>query len=379
MMSMEKLTTGMSYAALGAFAAYFGFWWSGTGSQTRLLPMVFALGMAANGLAMVTRNRKLRVGRPVPGNAPPLAYRGEAAQRADEGLSEDRAKGASRQADAALLGHEMKNYLCTLKGNARLLRQCIRAKDANIIDRIDRVVEKLESLAMDMATAPGPNATANRQLRPVRLDAAAKACITTHFHKDAARFAWEILDGGITMGDPDRLEQVFLNLYSNALEAGASRVLTTMRRVENRIRICIEDDGKGCPAEDLARIFEPFFSTKAGPARRGLGMFIVQSILENHGGRILVQSKNGIKPHIHGLIFTLEFPFHESSRAEMPQTPFSPRPRSMPPTAGCWPCPNRSDLRPDGGPRSDGNYPIPSSAAAAISGAKCLYFPGYSF
>ena len=118
---------------------------------------------------------------------------------------------------------------------------------------------------------------------------------------------------------------MFLNLYSNALEAGASRVITSMRKVENRIRICIEDDGKGCAVEDLARIFEPFFTTKTGPARRGLGMFIVQSIVENHGGRIKVQSKNGVKEGIHGLIFTLEFPFPEPSRPGKPEIPFSPK------------------------------------------------------
>jgi len=115
---------------------------------------------------------------------------------------------------------------------------------------------------------------------------------------------------------------VFLNLYANALEAGATRVSTSMRRLGDKIRIRIEDDGKGCAQEDLARIFEPFFTTKPGPARRGLGMFIVQSIVENHGGRIRTESKNGAKAGSHGLIFTLEFPLSMPSLVEKPENPF---------------------------------------------------------
>jgi len=181
-MSMEKLTTGLSYVALGAFAAYFGFWWSGAAAQTHALPVVFALGMTATGLAMVSRKRKRLAG-------PASAFGGLPAARFGESIAIPESAGWAKHdqsEDAALLGHEMKNYLCTLKGNARLLRQRIKGTDRTIIDRIDRVVEKLESFTLDMAHAPNGNATASRQLRPMRLEDAAKACVTTHFHKDAS-------------------------------------------------------------------------------------------------------------------------------------------------------------------------------------------------
>jgi signal transduction histidine kinase len=201
-----------------------------------------------------------------------------------------------------------------------LLRQRIKGNDRTIIDRIDRVVEKLESFTQDMAATP----MASRLVRSVRLEAAAKTCVAIHFHQDVERFRWETSDAGLTLGDPDRLEQVFLNLYANAFEAGASQVTTSLRRMGKRLRLRIEDDGKGCAPEDVGRIFEPFFTTKSGPARRGLGMFIVQSIVENHGGRIQAKSKNGTRAGAHGLVFTLDFPSIAPLPPEKPEIPFPP-------------------------------------------------------
>jgi signal transduction histidine kinase len=301
-MTIEKTTTAISYAALGAFAAYLGFWWSGNGNPAILMSMVFALGMAVTGLAMVAKARGMVIRR---------ESDAETAFKAQRSLDED------RNGDAALLGHEMKNYLCTLKGNASLLRQRIQGNDRLIIDRIDRVVEKLESFTRTMGK--GPDATGCGLFWGVRLGDVAAFCMKTHFHRHSDGFTWDVqADAPTLLGDPDRLEQVFLNLYSNSLEAGAMRVHTTIRRDGNNLLVRIEDDGRGCAQEDLDRIFTPFFSTKEGPARRGLGMFIVQSIVENHGGTIKARTKNGTTAG-HGLIFTLKFPISLPAREEKPE------------------------------------------------------------
>ncbi|MDB5103209.1 MAG: multi-sensor signal transduction histidine kinase [Fibrobacteres bacterium] len=309
MMTMEKTMTGLTYIALGAFAAYLGFWWTEAGRQTHVLPVLFSLGMAATGLAMVSRSGR-RQARPESdgGRGRSTGGRLEAGSPMEAvNRRLEPAPLADRGGDAALLGHEMKNYLCTLKGNARLLRQRVKGGDSDIIDRIDRVVEKLESFTQTMASPA--NAVATGRLWHLRLADAAKACVKTHFHTGARGFRWDCLpDAPAVLGDPDRMEQVFLNLYANALEAGATKVTTSVRSEGGRIQVRIEDDGRGCAREDLERIFEPFFTTKQGPARRGLGMFIVQSIVENHGGRIQVKTKNGSGAGQHGLVFALDFP-----------------------------------------------------------------------
>jgi signal transduction histidine kinase len=294
-MRTDKLTNRMAFAALGAFAAYVGFCVTDAGHFPSVLPMLFALGMALTGLALIVKSGR----RVAPPRAEPF--------QSQSLPSSSRASGEAVQADAALLGHEIKNYVCTLKGNARLLRERSRGLDGDIIDRIDRVVEKLESFTRNMTSTI--NATSSGVLWNLDMGRAAQSCVSTHFHGAEDAFRWNILpDSPVLLGDPNRLEQVFLNLFTNAREAGAQRVTTSVARNGERLQVFIEDDGNGCAPEDLARIFEPFFSTKCGPARRGLGMFIVQSIVENHGGSIKVRSKNGSGDGAHGLVFLLDFP-----------------------------------------------------------------------
>jgi signal transduction histidine kinase len=312
MMPVEKITTVMSYAALGAFAAYMGLWLTGVGHHSYLVPVVSALALNVSGLLVVMAKSGRWFAHSDAGSDRDRTFNARLEESLETARSPRRPHSppepaeAARNGDAALIGHEMKNYLCTLKGSASLLRQRTTGQDRDIVDRIDRVVDKLESFTRCM-TAPSA-ATATGLLWHLNMADATRACARTHFHRDADRFRWILRpDAPPLLGDPDRLEQVFLNLYLNALEAGASEVATTVSRAGDELSIAIEDNGKGCACEDLERIFEPFFSTKQGPARRGLGMFIVQSIVENHGGRIQVQSKNDALGG-HGLIFTMRFP-----------------------------------------------------------------------
>jgi signal transduction histidine kinase len=95
---------------------------------------------------------------------------------------------------------------------------------------------------------------------------------------------------GSVAGDPERLQQVFLNLFLNAADAmpkgGELSVSLAMHGPELEVRVA--DSGCGIPAGDRERIFEPFYTTKAAGEGSGLGLSVVQGIVAEHHGAIEV-------------------------------------------------------------------------------------------
>ena len=96
-------------------------------------------------------------------------------------------------------------------------------------------------------------------------------------------------------GHPSRLQQVVLNLFTNAMDAtppgGTIRVATRPAADDTYVELEVADSGRGIPAADLKHIFEPFFSTKESDRGTGLGLFISAQIVREHRGRIDVASK----------------------------------------------------------------------------------------
>ena len=92
-----------------------------------------------------------------------------------------------------------------------------------------------------------------------------------------------------------QMNQVFLNLLTNALQAIDDEGEIWVRTEEkgNEILIAIEDTGKGIPADVLPRIFEPFYTTKDVGQGTGLGLSISHKVVEDHKGRIDVESTVG--------------------------------------------------------------------------------------
>lgn len=95
-------------------------------------------------------------------------------------------------------------------------------------------------------------------------------------------------------GHPSRLQQVVLNLFTNAMDAtppgGTIRVAIRPVADDTHVELEVVDSGRGIPAADLKHIFEPFFSTKGSARGTGLGLFISAQIVREHKGRIDVAS-----------------------------------------------------------------------------------------
>lgn len=98
------------------------------------------------------------------------------------------------------------------------------------------------------------------------------------------------------LGDATQLSRALQNIIGNAADAlrdtGGS-VQVVLRCVGEEIRIAVRDDGVGISEENLARLFEPYFTTKARGRGTGLGLFITRKIIEDHHGRIDIRSRPG--------------------------------------------------------------------------------------
>jgi len=95
-----------------------------------------------------------------------------------------------------------------------------------------------------------------------------------------------------TLGDAQRLVQVFVNLLGNARDASepGSSIWVQGEADEEQIHVMVLDEGHGIPTETLDRIFEPFFTTKDVGKGTGLGLSLVYSIIEEHYGHITIDS-----------------------------------------------------------------------------------------
>jgi PAS domain S-box-containing protein len=112
--------------------------------------------------------------------------------------------------------------------------------------------------------------------------------------------------------DPGQLQQVFMNLIVNAEQAmkkahGRGNLTVTTEKKGKNIRISFADDGPGVTKENIKRLFQPFFTTKAPGEGTGLGLSLSRSIILEHGGEINVESEPG-----HGAQFIIEIPITEA-------------------------------------------------------------------
>ena len=202
---------------------------------------------------------------------------------------------------AAGVAHEVRNPLSSLRGFAQLLRSKFRPgskeeRYADImieeVERLDRVVQELLEFARPVSPERRPssaNAIVEEALALVSEDALFK-------NVEIVRRLGDDLPAVYV--DPSQVRQALLNVLLNAIEAmggGGRLTVATMVSRDGEgppfVRIDVTDTGDGMDADELTRLFEPFYTTKEKGT--GLGLTIVSRLVEQNGGRVLVTSTKG--------------------------------------------------------------------------------------
>lgn len=198
---------------------------------------------------------------------------------------------------AAVLAHEIRNPLGSIRGTAEILRDDYPAgtDKHEFIDIQIRETERLNRVVEDFLRMARPQ-QGEKRLCSLREELETIVTLTAGSARDrGVQLVLEPTGEGLFMlADGEKLRQAFLNILINALQATPSggRVIVSARMVDDCALISFRDSGAGIPAENLERIFEPFFTTKADGT--GLGLAVTRKIVEAHGGNLMVTSVPGV-------------------------------------------------------------------------------------
>lgn len=209
---------------------------------------------------------------------------------------------------AAGIAHEIRNPLASMSGSLQLLDSSFtsdNAEEKKLMRIALREIDRLNNLITEFLDFVRPEVLKEDpvDINQVLRDVLEMAKLNGSLRKDIQQVV-DLQAARSIPGHRDKLKQALLNIIMNAYqsmnESADPAIEVTTRDRDDAVVVTIKDRGCGIDAVGLRRIFEPFHTTK--PKGTGLGLAITHKIIENHQGRIYVESTKGV-----GTEFTLEF------------------------------------------------------------------------
>ncbi len=218
----------------------------------------------------------------------------------------------------ATVAHELRNPLSAIRNSLFTVKELATTAGLKLdrpVARMERSIERCDRIISDLLEY-----TRNRELNrtTVSFDRWLAGVLAEQNVSPPVALTTELAAAQADVPiDPDRMRRVIINLVENAAQALAERPSDHEKRitvrtvaVDGELALVIEDTGPGIPPENLARIFEPLFSTKSFGT--GLGLPTVKQIVNQHGGTIAVDSEVG-----RGTCVTVRLPLHAAAMEDM--------------------------------------------------------------
>jgi signal transduction histidine kinase len=222
---------------------------------------------------------------------------------------------------AAGVAHEIKNPLGSISIHIQLIRKALQGKGkvpTAFLERhlgvVNEEIDRLNKIVVDFLFAVRPMDVQLRDGDPGELVASIADFIRPEAERAGVMVELSAAEGLPRVALDERLmKQALLNLVKNALAAmpGGGKLRLAALRVEDEVRLTVEDSGVGISEEDLPKIFEPYFTTKENGT--GLGLTITFKIVREHDGEITVTSRPG-----QGSCFTISLPVPQKEKRLLP-------------------------------------------------------------
>lgn len=209
---------------------------------------------------------------------------------------------------SAGIAHEINNPLSIVAYATELLRreEALTGFQIEMLEKIETEVERLRTLTGGLLSFSSNRGSCNRLVNLNDLVTEVLKLLRFELQRKSVQLETDFGEVPVITADPNKLKQVVINLVMNAVHAmNGNGLVTLATRVsdDRKLLLQVKDNGPGIPFELQEQVFAPFFTTKPEGEGTGLGLYICQNIIREHGGTIVLESSPG-----EGTTFSIHLP-----------------------------------------------------------------------